>query len=217
MSFATSIHVKSNDVENVLSVLKELGVDNCFVGKSGEQWVGVISEKCEETAGQETPKLAKRISEHSQEFTFAISIYDELFEFWIFREGKLVDQHPLGWLGKLRANRRTILDLCLSKETSETATRIMNKKRDARLPAEILGVSEEEYYKRMYSEMGRMRSMTPEQIKELLNQYKEILPQVFEDAQIICKGIGIQVSGLNYSEFADVETGVQQRYQFQQI
>jgi hypothetical protein len=200
-----------------MSSLKEMRIDHCFVGKSGEQWVGIFSEECEESAGEETPKLAKRISEHSQEFTFGICIYEELFKFWIFREGKLLDQHPLGWLAKLRANRRTILDLCLSKEASETVTRIMNKKPDSRLPSERLGVSEEEYYKRMYSEMARMRSMTPEQLKELRNQYKEILPQVFDDAETICKAIGIQVSGLNYSDFADGETGVQRMYQFQQI
>jgi len=57
MSWFSSIHVATTEVDRVVTCLKRVRERACFVGMSGDRWVGIYSRHCEETSGLETPKL----------------------------------------------------------------------------------------------------------------------------------------------------------------
>ncbi len=65
MGFTMSIHVRTEDIDRVAGCLKQIGERDCFLGKSGDGWVGVYSKRCEDAGGIEIPRLALRLSKCS--------------------------------------------------------------------------------------------------------------------------------------------------------
>jgi len=128
-----------------------------------------------------------------------------------------LDRHPLTRLGQFRVKERPIIDLCISPEAAQRLKRLLEEKPDTRQPSEILGLSEEEYYAKIYRDLDRALLMTPEQIKKLRDEYKDVLSGVFEGAKLVCECVGIRVFGLNYSDFADPTTEARQMYKFQHL
>ena len=59
MGWTTSLHVRTRDMEKVIASLGVLNQRECFVGFSGENSVGVWSQKQERSAGHQTLQLVE--------------------------------------------------------------------------------------------------------------------------------------------------------------
>ncbi|HUJ09264.1 MAG TPA: hypothetical protein VL171_04500 [Verrucomicrobiae bacterium] len=203
MGFATSIHIRGVVQEDVQQCLRALSEHDCYVGPSGNEWIGVYSRRCEESAGGNTEKFAAKLSSHLGKHVLALCVYDSEFQYRLFSDGTLQDRYPTGGIRRLRSRKWHILALCNSDQAKRRVEAILNRARQLR-PAEAAGLPEEEYVRRAYQDMARMQHMGPEERKKLVEQYRSVAQaNVWQDAQGLCEGVGIIEFGWNYSDLAE--------------
>ena len=203
MGWSTSIHAATSDIEEVIRCLHRLGEHNCVIGHSGESWVGIYSQRCEEAAGRSTPDLAMKLSKEVEKYVLGLCLHEEGFEYWFYRHGKLLDQHPPGrFTGFFAKNRpRALLDLAKSAALKQRMENSLASKKLAQ-PHEILGMSEQEFIDKTYKDLARVEKMSPEELKQMADKYSRVRSPHYDDFRILLESIGIAEGDWNYSDLA---------------
>jgi hypothetical protein len=203
MGWSSSIHIATIEREKVIQRLKRLGEHKCFVGVSGDGWVGVYSQACERSGGIQTPKLASNLSANSQnDAVVGVCLSEDDFRFWLFREGRLLDQHPTGIIRRLISKSREILTLAKDSRAREKIVLALKSNHRLR-PNELAGVSEQEFIEKATRDLARVQTMTAQERDKMLHQYSQFRSRHAEDLNTICEAIGIMEYDWNYSDFAE--------------
>ena len=167
MGWSTSIHIRTSAADEVVQRLTELREHECLVGHSGVGWVGVYSKSCETSCGELTPNLTSRLSAFFESYSFGVCLHEDEFSFWFYQRGTLLDIHPQNRRRRVPFEARQILKLVSSVEKKQQIETALSRK--TRRPAEILGMTEQDFIAQAYEDMARLQSMSPEE-KEKFGQ-----------------------------------------------
>ena len=132
MGWSSSIHAQTPDIDKVLECLRTLKQHECVVGRSGREWTGIYSHRCELTGGIETPNLASKLSGLLDAHVLGIVLCEEGFAFWLFLQGRCRDKHPVGKLRRLFLSTREVLNLAPDNQAKQTIKNALAKKNCAR-------------------------------------------------------------------------------------
>jgi hypothetical protein len=201
MSWSSSIHIRSSSFEDAVRIVRDVVEAECFVGRSGEGWVSVYSERCEASSGEETPKLAEELCEHSEGYVLAVHQGEEGFAFWLFHQGILVDRHPLGGAKLSAPAVREIFKLAPTNEAKHQIEAALIGRRSRR-PHEVLGMTESEFISKAQDDRNRMQSMSPDELRQMTNFYALLRASASpaKKLSVLCGAIGIDYYDLNYSD-----------------
>jgi hypothetical protein len=206
MGWSTSIHVATSDAARVVDSLQRLEEHPCIVGYSGENWVGVYSQRCEDKVPKATPKLALELSRTLENYVLGVLLYEDGFRYWLFRHGKLLDQHPPAGIGGFLVKSRGHELLALAKDAEyQRKMEAALAPKVSRRPHEILGMTEEEFIAESGRELARVHIMTPDERKHMEEKYARLRPPHEEDFRTLCEALGITESSWNYSDLADAK------------
>ena len=200
MSFATSIHVRAVATADVVAGLHALGEDDCYVGRSGDPWVGVYSNAGEASGGADTPELARLLAEHLR--TYAIGFVfaeNATFSFWLYAVGRLVDHQPRGLLKRWLSPHRLVTDLC-AEPSRPTIQAMLNRPTAGRatVPDDAGRLWEED--------LARTRTMSPEEVAAFYAaKRRQAPPDAFSEMQMLAHALGISRVNLTYSTLAGEE------------
>ena len=204
MSWFSSIHVATNERDLVIENLKGLNEGRFFVGKSGDRWIGVYSQKCEESGGVEVPKLASKISGYFDHVVFGICTYEDEFACWLYLKDKLIDRYPVGKIKQLFSGRRRILDLAIDSGSRRLVESALETRRTLP-PNKLKGVSEAEFIAEASRDLARIQTMTPAERERMMEKYSRYRSDHEERLKTLCESIGIREYYWNYSDFLNIE------------
>jgi len=206
MGWFSSIHVKTADMDEVLRCLREVGEHKCFVGRSGQGWTGIYSKKCEETGGEHTRELASAISPLIECYVLGLCLREDEFSFWLFTKGQLRDRHPPGSLAWLSSKRRHEIQLlAMDDQGSQQIEEALEGKKKGD-PETVFGVSGQDFATKAYQDLARLKSLPPEERRQLVDQYGRLRSRAPEDLRRLCQAIGVEEHDWNYSELETTET-----------
>lgn len=199
MAWFGSIHVRMQSVDHVVTALRLLKLYDCYVGKSGADWIGVYDKRNEELGGTKLAELARELSlALGDAYVFGYLQGEDGFYYWLWRGGVQLDSHPPSAIKGLLFVRRGILDLCPTKNDKARVLALLEPKRvvkhvDFRMTEEELR-AEIERNKRRRMAAGQRAKMTEEQ--------RKIYPTDRYATEVITRIFGIEYFWLLYSDFS---------------
>lgn len=200
MGWFGSIHVRTQSVEQVADALRLLKQQNCYVGKSGAEWVGIYDERNEDCGGAKLAELARGLSLALMDaYVLGFSQAEDGFSYWLYRGGQQVDTHPRTIKGALFV-RRTILDLCPTKYDRDRVYALLEP-RTVATPVDF-GMTEEELRIEIQRNKAKGRAMSPEQRARMIREHRKVFHTDRFAVEIICKVLGIEYFWPLYSDFS---------------
>jgi len=199
MGWFGSIHVRMQSVEQVAAALRLLKQEDCYVGKSGADWVGVYDKRNEDQGGAKLAELSRGLSlALSDVYVLGFSQAEDGFSYWLYRDGLQLDAHPCSIKGLLFV-RRAILDLCPINHDRDRVFALLEP-RTVATPVDF-GMTEEELRIEIKRNKSKGRAMSAEQRIKMTEQRKIFHTDRYA-VEVISKILGIEYFWLLYSDFS---------------
>lgn len=186
-------------MDHVVAALRLLDQYDCYVGKSGADWVGVYDKHNEENGGTKVAELARKLSLALGETeVLGYMQGEDRFNYWLFRDGQQLDSHPPAVVKGLLFVRRAILDLCATQADKDRVLDFLEPKRVA-VPVDYRMTDEE---LKLEIKRNKYRMMVARQLGKKTVEQKKVYRTDRFAMEIICKILGIEYFWLLYSDFS---------------
>lgn len=204
MEWFGSIHVRTQSVEHVAAALRLLKQQECYVGKSGANWVGVYDKRNEVECGMKFAELARGLSLALQDvYVLGFLQAEEGFRYWLYRGSQQLDTHPPSRVKGMLFLRRAILDLCATQHDKDRVFALLEPKTVAK--AVDFRMTEEELreeIERIKRNKAKGRVMSPAQRARMFEERRKIYPTDRYAIEVLSKILGIEFFWLVYSDFS---------------
>jgi hypothetical protein len=201
MAWFGSIHVRTQSVERVITALRSLKQHDCYVGKSGADWVGVYDKRNEDQSGAKLTELARDLSRAlSGDYVLGLLQGEEGFAFWLYEGGRQLDTHPRNQIGGLLFLRRPILDLCPHQPDKDRVVALLEPKKVVN-PIDFR-MTEEELKAEIKRNKARARAMSAEKRAKTTEQPRKIHYTARSGVETLSNIFGIEYYWLVYSDFS---------------
>lgn len=203
MGWFGSIHVRTQSVEQVAAAVRLLKQQECYVGKSGADWVGVYDKRNEDEGGRKLAELSRGLSlALTDAYVLGYLQAEDGFNYWLFRGGLPQDNHPRTAIKGTLFMRRGILDLCPTKNDKERVTALLQPK-PAVNPVDYR-MTEEELRAEIQRNKARAkaRALAAAQRPKTAEERRRIFPSDRYAMEVICRILAIEYFWLLYSDFS---------------
>ncbi|MGZ4961897.1 MAG: hypothetical protein ACXWDN_10120 [Limisphaerales bacterium] len=185
-------------MEHVAAALRLLKQEDCYVGKSGADWVGVYDKRNEDDGGAKLAELSRGLSlALSDAYVLGFSQAEDGFSYWLYQDGRQLDTHPRSIKGALFV-RRTILDLCPHKDAKDRVFALLEP-RTVATPVDF-GMTEEEL--RIEIQRNKSKGRTMSARVKMAKEQRKIFHTDRYAIEVISKILGIEYFWLLYSDFS---------------
>jgi hypothetical protein len=204
MSWFSAIHIKTTNIESIIQVLRNPLYDECYVGYSGNGWIGVYLKKVETSRGVMTREFVLRLSENLFD-KYAIGLFQDesALLFWLYKGGLLLDSNEDSKTVTLFPQKRPLITLVDNAEHKDIIQfALLNDMR--RATRKLSRYSEEEFIAKAYEDMNRVHSMSVEDRKRMSNKYA--LERKFTPSsrmKALCNALSIESYSLMFSDFSN--------------
>jgi hypothetical protein len=200
MGWFGSIHVRTPNAALVVEALQVLKQHECFVGKSGADWVGVYDKLNEEQSGTKLMELSRDLSSAlSGDFVLGLLQSEESFGYWLYHRGKQLDKHPRNQIKGMLFMRRGILDICPDTQAKERVRALLNPK--VVVDPVDYKMTDEELRAKIARNKSKDRPMSAGQRKTTAEQRKIYHTDRY-GVEMLSKILGIEYFWQLYSDFS---------------
>ena len=201
MGWFGSIHIRTKNTELVVAALRLLKQHECFVGKSGPDWVGIFDRYNEEHSASNLVELSRDLSSAlSGDYVLGLLQSEEGFNYWLYHCGKQLDIHPPSRIKGLMFLRRAILDLCPHQRAKERVRALLEPKTVV-APVDPK-MTEEELRALIERNKSKGRSMSAEQRNKMNEDQRRIRHTDKYGIEMLSSILGIEYFWQLYSDFS---------------
>lgn len=201
MGWFGSIHVRSQSVEHVVAALRVLKQRECYVGKSGADWVGIFDKGSEDSGGTSLADLSRDLSSAlNGDYVLGVRQADEGFLYWLYHGGQQLDNHPRGRIKGLLFVRRAILDLCPDKHDKDRVLALLYPK-PVVAPVNYR-MTEEELRAEIQRNKAKGRALSAEQRRKTTEEQRRIYHTDRFGVEMLSRILGIEHFWQLHSDFS---------------
>lgn len=201
MGWFGSIHVRTEKTGLVVAALQVLKQHECYVGRSGDDWVGVFDKRNEELGGTKLMELSRDLSSALDgDYVLGLLQAEESFGYWLYLSGKQLDKHPRNTMKGLLFMRRAILDLCSDKRARERVRAVLEPK--IVVDPVDFKMTEEELRAKIARNKSKGPSVSAERWSKMTPEQRRIYHTDKYGIEMLSKIFGIEHFWQLYSDFS---------------
>ena len=190
-------------MELVVAALRLLKQRECFVGKSGANWVGVFDKANEDIGGTNLGALSRDLSSAlSGDYVLGVLQGEESFGYWLYHCGKQLDKHPRNQITGSLFVRRAILDLCPDEHAKKRVRALLEPKTVLPRVAPVDLKMTDEELRALIIRNKQGRSMSAEQRNKMAEEQKRIYYTDRCGVEMLSNILGIEHFWQLYSDFS---------------